>query len=162
MIKTNIARHLMLSTATLAAAGAAAGAVKTATTPATAAKPKREPIKMTDIVSNIPIPENVKGARGSKSQYKFADLTEVGMSFGVIGRTAHQMSSVISNQNKKLSTTQDTNPDGSLKYDILRDGNGAPVGPDTNKPIFKKGPQYVCADVSNEKGGVTARVWRTA
>lgn len=44
-------------------------------------------------------------ARGNKSKYPFETLTEVGMCFAVKGRTALQLSSVISNINRKFTTT---------------------------------------------------------
>lgn len=47
---------------------------------------------------------------GRRSAYPFDDLDEQGMSFGIVGKSAKDLQSIISNQNRKY---RDVAPDGS-------------------------------------------------
>ena len=56
---------------------------------------------LTAATNAIAMPVRTNNRPGSKTLYPFDTLTEVGMSFGVKNRTAHQLSSVLSNANRK-------------------------------------------------------------
>lgn len=48
---------------------------------------------------------------GRRSAYPFEDLTEPGMSFGIVGKSAKDLQSAISNQNRKHRQVM---PDGTV------------------------------------------------
>lgn len=92
------------------------------------------------IVSNaVPMPERSSN-RGSKTSYPFEALTAVGMSFGVVNKSAANLASIISNQNRKAGevkkdatgaviykTQPMTAPDGTVTH--------VPTGePERNEP----------------------------
>jgi len=98
---------------------------------AAAAKPRILP-EITAIATGIAIPTGASAARGSKSPYNFDEL-EVGAAFGVKNKTAKQLSSIVSNQNRKDNNQrQKTNADGSpafkTEYTETKDVNGAVIG----------------------------------
>lgn len=69
----------------------------------TNAAPAPAAAKIAPVVSGtaaIPMPER-KTNRGSKSLYPFETLTTTGMAFGLKNKTAKDVSSAISNQNRK-------------------------------------------------------------
>lgn len=87
---------------------------------------------ITAIATGLTIPTVASTSRGSKSPYEF-DALEVGSAFGVKNKTAKQLSSIVSNQNRKdANQRQKTNADGSpafkTEYTESKDANGAVVG----------------------------------
>lgn len=62
----------------------------------------------------VPLP--VANGRGRAGLYPFDELTAVGMSFGLVNRTAKNMGSVVSAANRR-ALVQAKNEDGSLKFD---------------------------------------------
>lgn len=118
----------LLSAIAFSAEGAAAGA-------ATATKEKQKPRVAPEILgidTDVPMPEGARTARGTKSPYEF-DKLEVGHSIPIKNKTAKQISSIVSNQNRKDSNQQQKkNADGSLAFknekQDMKDANGNVVG----------------------------------
>lgn len=104
------------------AAAATADAAKTAA-------PRVAPI-IAAIRADIAIPAAKSINRGSKSPFPF-DALEVGQSFGVGNKTAKQMSSIVSNQNRaKGNQTPRKDATGAIvmKMRDLTDAGGAVIG----------------------------------
>lgn len=120
--------------------------------------------------SVVPMPARSSN-RGSKTSYPFELLTAIGMSFPVMNKTAAQLSSIVSNQNRKVGKTV-TNPDGTPKpkFNVVLDAAGAEIGRTPlmadGKPVYETEPQkkFFAADVDKkkDKDGAIARVWREA
>lgn len=118
---------------------------------------------------DVPMPERVSN-RGSKTSYPFDKLTAVGMSFPVMNKSAAQLSSIVSNQNRKVGKVI-TNTDGTpkIKETIHRDPSGAEIGRTPmlvdGKPVYETETpkKYFAADVSpkTDKDKAQARVWRS-
>lgn len=91
-----------LLTSTALAARAFANAPKTTPTApaADAAASKRTDPKLTGIFALAVPAGKTSSNRGSKSPYPF-DTIEAGTAFGVANKTAKQLSSIVSNQNRK-------------------------------------------------------------
>lgn len=118
-------------------------------------------------VSNaVPMPDR-PNTRGSKTNYPFAALTAVGMSFGVMNKTAANLASIISNQNRKPGATV-KNPDGTVKYKMkdMLDANGAVIGqvPDTNAPETLPQKHFFAFDTDpkTDPDKASVRVFRDA
>lgn len=83
--------------------------------------------------------------RGSKSNYPFAELTAVGMSFGIVNKTPEQMAAIIANQNRKPGPQKkDTAGNPMFKMQDMLGADGKPNGTQvaTNEPIYAEGPQF--------------------
>lgn len=140
-----------------------------------ATAPKRIAPMIGDITSAgaIPMPQKV-ATRGSKTEYPFDKLTAVGMSFPVMNKTAEQLASIVSNQNRKSGPIV-RNENGSVKYKtvamtdasgveigrtVMKNAKGKPV-PETNdegKPHFSVFP----ATKDDPVKGAKSRVFRDA
>lgn len=110
------------------------------TTPAVTAAAKFE----------LPAPKN---ARGGSSLYKFDELTEVGMTFGVKGKTFKQVSGAVSGANRKGKQPVN-DADGNPTYETKPMSSG-PNGettqvPDTSKPITKVVKKFRAVEVTPE------------
>lgn len=90
--------------------------------------------------------------RGSESKYPFASLTAVGMAFGVTNKTAANLSSIVSNANRKMVKPV-LGDDGKATFATKEikdaDGNTTTV-PDTSKPITAPTAHYFAFDVTPE------------
>lgn len=98
----------------------------------------------------IDLPERVRRS-GSKSLYPFESLTEVGMVFGVKGKQAKSLSSVISNANRKWVkpiTDEAGNPTFESKV-IVSDGKEITV-PDTERPRINVERKFAAIEVDAE------------
>lgn len=130
-------------------------------------KPGRKPgpviaPEITAVSSAVPMPPRPTAGRAQKSIYPF-DLLEVGGSFGVKNKTAEQLGSVVSNQNKRARVPQrDTL--GNIVYEMT-DATG-PTGESmkvpTANPVLIDGKTYfvVNVDPATDPDGATARVFR--
>lgn len=96
----------MAKSATATASGAAAPK------PTKPNAPRVAPV-LTAVSNAVSMPERSSN-RGSKTSYPFEALTVVGMSFGVVNKTAANLASIISNQNRKAG-------------EVKKDANGAVV-----------------------------------
>lgn len=95
--------------------------------------PRTAPITSAAVKIEITLPER---KRGNASTYPFDTLVEPGMVFGVKGKPAKNLSSVISNVNKrfvKTITDEHGNPTFETKPMHGPDGSVMQV-PDTSKP----------------------------
>lgn len=136
--------------------------------PAAAAKSPRakaEAPQITELVSDMPIPTITRGAVGSRSPFPF-DTMEVGQSFGVSNKTAKQMSSIVSNQNRKASNYRNK-VDAEGKEILtpatpITDANGNVVGQKPGEPIKEQIKVWVVSEVDHKKDPAKARVriWR--
>jgi hypothetical protein len=119
-------------------------ATKPATAPAAATTGTTESTRIAPVIfgarADIPMPTR-KSNRGGKNVYPFDTLTAAGMSFGVNNKTAKQLSTVVSNQNKKHKTQ-------------VLDANQKPVDSWTAKFFV------VDVDAKSDPEGATARVFR--
>ena len=119
------------------------------------------------ITLTTPLP--ARPARSGNSKYPFETLTSIGMVFGVIGRQAKNLNSVIASANKKARVAK-TNEQGQPLFETMP-GPAGTVVPDTSKPLFEQTAKYAVREVTPEiaaiiKGtaleGATALVERTA
>lgn len=89
--------------------------------------------------------------RGSVSLYPFDSLTAAGMAFGVKNKTASQLSSIISNQNRKhVQPVQDAA--GNVEYETkeIKGADGAVTNvPDTTKPKTTATRHFYAVDVDD-------------
>lgn len=109
--------------------------------------PRTAPVTSAAVKIDLPIPER-RG--GNRSLYPFESLTEAGMAFGVKGKPAKNLSSVINNANKKyLVQDRDTNgnPLYATKSVPQADGSALTV-PDTDKPIMVASRKFRAVDVT--------------
>ena len=134
---------------TLAAVNAIAFASAPPATAETKGGKRVEPL-LTGIAS-IPMPTKTS-KRGSVSLYPFDSLAEVGQAFGVKNKTALQLSSIISNANRKNST-EERDAAGNVVYETkdltAPDGTVTKV-PDTTKPKMVAVKHFFAFDVSDE------------
>jgi hypothetical protein len=91
-------------------------------------------------------------SRGTKSKYAFDSLTAVGMVLGVKGKEARNLSSVVSNANRKY-VTQVTGADGLPVFETKQiagaDGQIMNV-PDTTKPVTTAERKFRAVEVTAE------------
>lgn len=95
---------------------------------------------------DLPLKES---KRGNPTKYPFDTLTEVGMCLGVTGKTAKNLSSVISAANRRaVVQVKDANgqPMFHNKSVTLPDGSTQTV-PDTEKPVVNVTAKYRAVDV---------------
>lgn len=167
-------RKIVMTAATLAAttplafASAPAptkGTTATATAPAankTGPKKDRVAPVVSAVTTDVPMPE-FSTNRGSKSLYPFDDLA-VGGSFGVANKTLKQMSSIISNQNRK-TPGQKRDDNGALMFEQVpvKDANNNVIGHQPGEPIMLPPvKEFRGADVDAKKDPqkATVRIWR--
>lgn len=123
------------------------------TAPATAKKkaPPRVAPEITTISTAVVMPVRAS-TRGSKTLYPFDDLP-FGGSFGVKNKTAEQLTSIISNQNRKPGAVK-KNPDGSVVYKMqeMKDPNGAVIGHvPTTEPEHEPAKHFFAVNVDKKK-----------
>ena len=154
-------RSLTTSTTALAFASKPAAV---ATPPAVAAKPgapsgpRVAPVVSAAIKIDLPVRER---KRGSSSSYPFDTLTEAGMAFGVKDKKAKNLSSVISNINKRF-TKQIRDEAGNPLFEtkIVAGADGAQITvPDTDKPKLTIERKFAALDVDAD---LAARIKGTA
>ncbi len=102
-------------------------------------------------IAAIPLPERAS-KRGSISLYPFDTLANVGEAFGVTNKTAAQLSSIVSNANRKAMVPE-TDAAGNAVYNtkelVGADGSKTTV-PDSNNPKMKAGKHFFAFDVTPE------------
>lgn len=132
-------------------------------TPAPAAPVKKriEP-ELTGVSNKVEMPERVS-KRGSKSKYPFDALTEKGMSFGIKNKTAANMGSVVSGQNRKhkeLVTDADGNP--VFETQELKGADGSVTEVPTDKQKVEIQRHFFAMDVDPKKDpdGASVRIFR--
>lgn len=145
----------------------AATATKTAPD-STVTAPKTNAPRVAPIVTNasnsVAMPERSSN-RGSKTSYPFESLSAVGMSYGVKNKTALQMSSIVSNQNRKPGAIKkDANGATIFKTQKMDMGDGTSKDIPTSEPDTLPGKHYFAMDVDPKKDpdGASVRVWRDA
>lgn len=133
--------------------------------PATAAPATAAPANgITAVTSEVKMPE-IKSNRGSKSKYPFDQLTEKGMSFGVIGKTAASLASIVSGQNRKHKVEKKDDQGNTVYKTIVntaQDGSKTEI-PDTSKPEMVSVKKFYAADcdASKDPDGASVRVFRS-
>jgi hypothetical protein len=111
----------------------------------------------------VKMPEKPKAARGSKSLYPFDDLTEVGMSFGVKDKTAKNMASIVSNQNRKnVEPRKDEAGNVIYKTKAVKGADGTETQMPTDKPEVNVLKHFFVIDVDPKKDpdNASVRVFR--
>lgn len=116
------------------------------------------------VSSAVTMPEHIAKRRGSQTQFPFAVL-EPGQSFGLIGRNAKSMASIVSNQNRAESNQTnklDANGAPIFKTKTVKDANGAETvipTTETEKVWIK---EFIAVDVdpATDPEGATVRVFR--
>ena len=147
------------------ATGTETGEVKTGrNTAAATAAPRVEP-EVIGVNATLTMPEPPKsGRRSNESAYPFAAL-EVGQSFGVKNKTAEQLSSAVSLQNKKARINKtDASGNVVMKTKPGTDANGNAIQVPTDTPETVEGKRFfvVACDPKKDPEGALARVWRQA
>ncbi len=156
--------------ATAPAATAPAPATTPATAPAaTAPAPATTPAKFTVLAVTAAVAMPVKevvSKRGVKSQFPFEALTEVGMSFGVIGRDAKSMSSIVSNANRTATNNpvkKDANGNTVFKMKPVKQADGTEINLPSEEPETVRLKEFVVhnVDPKTDPEGASCRVFRT-
>jgi hypothetical protein len=136
-----------MATKTASAPAAAAAATDTAKRPGAPTGPRVAPVTSAAVKIDLPIPER-RG--GNRSLYPFESLTEAGMAFGIKGKPAKNLSSVINNANKKF-LTQERDANGTPVFETKSvpqaDGTTLTV-PDTEKPKMVASRKFRAVDVT--------------
>ena len=98
--------------------------------------------ELTAVSTSVPMPQKRRG--GMSSHYNFDSLTTVGASFGIKNKSASQISSIVSKENRRhMSETVDpTNPAKKVK-------------------TFAKKFDVFDVDSKNDPDGAKCRVFRT-
>lgn len=125
----------------------AAAEANTTKRPGAPSGPRVAPVTSVAVAIDLPIPER-RG--GNKSSYPFESLTEKGMVFGVKGKPAKNLSSVINNANKKY-LVQERDAAGMPLFETKTvpqaDGTVLTV-PDTDKPKMTAERKFRAVDVT--------------
>lgn len=109
--------------------------------------PRATPVTSEAVMIQIALPER---KRGNASTYPFDSLVEAGMVFGVKGKPAKNLSSVISNVNKKYVKPV-TDADGNVQYDTkpMNGPDGSVMNvPDLTKPKVAVERKFRAIDVT--------------
>jgi hypothetical protein len=128
----------------------------------TGSKPRIAP-KITKISKSVIMPELRRNRRGSKSPYPFDELTEKGQSFGITNKTAKNMASIVSNQNRKaMVQEQDENGNPVFKTNEMKDAEGNITLVPTEKPKMIATKHFFAIDVepNEDKDKATVRIFR--
>jgi len=151
----------------------AANGAPTTETPAADAKAERvEPV--ITAVRALALPASAKSGRGrgSVSKYPFDSLTapskneageDVFASFGVANKTAKQLGSIVTNQNKKFrEPKKDANGATVFKMQTLTAADGATTQVPTQEPEMVQSRKFQVFDVdpATDEDGASARVFR--
>jgi len=136
-----------------------------AKTPATETTAAPVAMKILGVSLSVPMPEIVKNKRGSKTLFPFTELTAVGASFGVIGRTAKSMSSIVSAQNRKAENMvpkKDAAGNVIFKLQEVKNPDGTVVHVPTTEPFLEQDKDFFAVDVDPAKDpeGASVRVFR--
>jgi hypothetical protein len=126
-------------------------------------KPRVEPV-LTGISTTVPMPER-KSKRGSVSLYRFDDLTAVGASFGVKNKTAAQLSTIVSNANRKaVQPKKNAKGNTIFKTEELKGADGSITLVPTKEPETEATKRFFVVDCDPKKDpdGASARVFREA
>lgn len=117
--------------------------------------------EITNVTAKIPVPEKTR--RGAKSLYPFDDLAEVGASFGVKNKTASNMASIVSNQNRRAMEPK-KDETGAIVYKTkeLKGADGTITNVPTDEAEMIETKRFICADVDpkTDPDGASVRVWR--
>jgi hypothetical protein len=98
----------------------------------------------------LALPER-KSKRGSESKYPFASLTEIGMAFGVKNKTAAQLSSIVSNANRKaLIAKTDANGGTVYKTKEVTDAAGNKTVVPTTEPEMIATAHFFAFDITDD------------
>lgn len=111
--------------------------------------PRVAPVTSVAVKIDLPV---VDRRGGNRSLYPFDILTEVGMVFGVKGKPAKNLSSVINNANKKYQTQErDANGTPVFESKTVPQADGTSVTvPDTAKPKMVVERRFRAVDVTTE------------
>lgn len=137
-----------MATKTASAPAAAANtAATTAKRPGAPSGPRVAPVTSAAVKIDLPIPER-RG--GNRSLYPFESLTEAGMAFGIKGKPAKNLSSVINNANKKfLIQERDENGTPVFETKTVPQADGSILTvPDTAKPKMTAARKFRAVDVT--------------
>lgn len=147
-----------LSTAALAMPRAFANDPAAGTATPRSNAPRVEP--QLTAVASITMPTR-SSKRGSVSIYPFANLTTVGQAFGVKNKTAAQLSSIVSNANRKalVPVTDENGPVYDTKEISGADGTKTVV-PDTSKPKMTASKHFFAFDVTAEYKKANAEAFK--
>lgn len=129
-------------------------------TPPVPAAAKPTGVTIGDVRSDVVAPGRPAKRGGSSSSYPFDKLTVVGASFGVIGKTARQMASAITNAQKRFAEDK-RDENGNIVYQTAKGEGGAIVT--TNKPVRVVTRKFYAVDVKPEDkdpDNATVRVYR--
>jgi hypothetical protein len=123
---------------------------------------KRVPPQLTAATAAVVMPV-VSLNKTTKSIYPFDALTEIGMSFGVIGKSAKQLASVVSNQNK-LRRVPKTDENGQIVYTTreMKGPDGTVTKVPTTEPELVPGKVYFAhdCDPKADPDGASVRIFR--
>jgi len=147
------------------AAGSVLPNAATTASPETGAKATKKPRvapEITAISAKVEMPASASSRRGTKSLYPFDDLVEVGQSFGVKNKTASDMSSIVSNQNRKnREDVFDENGDTVFETKTMKGEDGVEIQVPTKKPLQKVNKFFFVVDAEkNDPDGAKCRVFR--
>lgn len=145
--------------------------VSAGTTATAAAKPAeavkaRVAVQIGNISNAVTIPTNIRaGGSTNKSPYGF-DKLEVGQSIPVLNKTKENLSSIVSNQNRrKENQRQKTNADGSLAFvqNEVKDASGTVVGHTPGAAIMERIKEFVVwnTDPTTDPDKAMSRIGRT-
>lgn len=127
-----------------------------------AVKPKGPTIAA--IRTDIPIPTKTNSLRGVKSPYEFEKLP-VGGSRGVMDKTVKQLSSVVSNFNRRPDNRESVkNEDGSTVFETqeIKAPDGTVTKVPTTNPVTRPVIEIlaVAVDPKTDPDGATVRIFR--
>lgn len=158
MIKS-INRHVLANVAMFAAAGAASGGG--------GKKPRGPEAIITAIAApgDFAMPAPKARRNGSASKYPF-DKLEIGGSFGITNKTAANMTSVLSAQNRKpgpLLTNEDGTPKIGTVMKPMKDAANKKIGEQpVQEQLTAPGKRFEAVDVDpkKDKDKATVRIFR--
>lgn len=132
--------------------------------PVKAKREKAPPPVIGEIAKGIPMPVIVRASPGSKSPFPW-DSLEVGDSFPVANKTVKQMSSIVSNQNRKAENQRpklDAAGAQIMKSVPATDADGKEVAGMTKQvPVTEQIKIFVVGEYkANPKAKGETRVWR--
>lgn len=149
--------------ASMASVAAFANAPAAGTAPKKGGKSDLPAAEITAVSTAVQMPVKVSN-RGSTSQYPFAALTAVGMSFGVKNRTRKNMTSIVSNANRKAPQVPklDANNNPVFKTQEVKDAAGNVTKIPTQEPETVGAVHYVAVEVDpkTDPDGASVRVFR--
>lgn len=133
------------------------GNVKTRKSPAPRVTPE-----LTEISSDLTMPEPPRNSAGAKTPYPF-DKLQPGESFGVKNKTLSQMASIISNQNRKARVEKRDEAGGIVyKTTTAKGADGVERTVPTTEPEMEETRRFFGVEVDPKKDpqGAKVRVWR--